>query len=225
MPVKIMPTSTKCIIAALLFLLLAGFKPAEAQDIDPEFFVPEFFISVAPSVVTVTQGEATMLTVVIKCNTSSFGAVKNCNDQPKFALSFFQFPNGTSAQIADGRIGDNTISITTSSNAEVGSFPIQVAVAAGTTTQVQTFVLTIRKAAPASLDTGVHEPMAAPTGPVLAWEHHVVVAKTPEEFNRMADELGRDSWELVSVVTRQNAHSAEVGFFRRRKKVEALGSH
>ena len=41
----------------------------------------------------------------------------------------------------------------------------------------------------------------------------------------MADQLGRDSWELVSVVTRQNAHSAEVGFFRRRKEVEALGSH
>lgn len=219
MPVKIMPTSTKCIIAALLCLLLAGLKPAEAQDIDPEFFVPEFFTSLAPSVVTVTQGEATMLTVAIKCNTSSFGAVKNCNDQPKFALSFFQFPDGTSAQIADGRIGDNTISITTSSNAEVGSFPVQVTVAAGTTTQVQTFVLIVRKAAPASLDTGVHEQVIVPADHVLAWEHHVVVAKTPEDFNRMADVLGRDSWELVNVVTRQNARSAEwVGFFRRAKR-------
>ena len=66
-----------------------------------------------------------------------------------------------------------------------------------------------------------HEPVAGPTTPVLAWEHHVLVAKTPEDFNRMADDLGRDSWELVSVVTRQNAHRTEwLGFFKTPQAVD-----
>jgi hypothetical protein len=144
---KIMPRSTKCTIAALLYLLVAGFMPLGAQNPDPEFFVPEFFVSLAPSVVTVTQGEAAMLTVTIRCNTSSFAAVKDCNARPKFDLSLSEFPDGTSAQIADGRIGDNTVSIASSSEAKAGSFPVQIKVTAGTTTQVQTFVLNIRGAA------------------------------------------------------------------------------
>jgi hypothetical protein len=216
---KLMPRSTKCLIATLLYFLLA-FTPLGAQGPDPEFFVPEFFVSLAPSVVTVTQGEAAMLTVTIRCNTSSFAAVKDCNARPKFDLSLSEFPDGMSAQIADGRVGDNTVSIASSSNAKAGSFPVQIKVAAGTTTQVQTFVLNIREAVPApSVAMGNREPVTAAAGPVLAWEHHVLVAKTPEAFNRMADDLGRDSWELVSVVTRQNARSVDlVGSFRRPKR-------
>jgi len=45
-----------------------------------------------------------------------------------------------------------------------------------------------------------------------------VVAKTPEELNRMANDLGKVSWELVSVVSRHNARGMElIGFFRRPK--------
>jgi len=212
-----MPRLRKCTIAALLFFCLAGLKQVAGQQPDPEFFIPEFFISLAPSVVTVEQGGLTMLTVTIRCNTSSFAAVKDCNSRPKFDLYLSEFPDGTSAQTAGGRIGDNAIAINASSEAKVGSFAVQVTVVAGTTTQVQTFVLNIRQAASvASAETAIREPVAVPAGPLLTWEHHVVVAKTPEELKRMANDLGRASWELVSVVSRQNARGTElIGFFRR----------
>lgn len=220
-----MPRSIRCTLAALLFFSLAALKPVTAQrpNPDPEFVIPEFFISVSPSVVTVEQGGLTMLTVTIKCNTSSFEAVKDCNGRPKFDLYLSEFPDGTSAQTAGGRIGDNTISINTSSEAKVGSFPVQVTVAAGITTQVQTFVLNIRQAAAASsAETGIREPVAAAAGPQIIWEHHVVVAKTPEELKRIANDLGKASWQLVSVVSRQNARGMElIGFFRRPKPDDA----
>lgn len=216
-----MPRSIKFMIAALLFISLAALMPATAQrpNPDPEFAIPEFFISVAPSVVTVEQGGLTMLTVTIRCNTSSFEAVKDCNGRPKFDLYISEFPDGTSAQTAGGRIGDNTISINTSSEAKVGLFPVQVTVVAGTTRQVQTFVLNIRHAASTpSAETAIREPVAPAAGPQITWEHQVVVAKTPEELNRVANDLGKASWELVSVVSRQNAHGTElIGFFRRPK--------
>lgn len=209
----------KCSLAVLLFVSLAALKPIAAQQPDPEFAIPEFFIGVSPSVITVEQGGLTMLTVTIRCNTSSFAAVKDCNERPKFDLNLSGFPDGTSAQTAEGRIGDNTISINTSSGSRAGLFPVQVTVTAGITTQMQTFVLNIRKAASApSAERAVREPVAAATSPQITWEHRVVVAKTPEELNGMANNLGRASWELVSVVSRQNARGAElVGFFRRPK--------
>ena len=220
-----MPRSIRCTLAALLFFSLAALKPVTAQrpNPDPEFVIPEFFISVSPSVVTVEQGGLTMLTVTIRCNTSSFEAVKDCNGRPKFDLYLSEFPDGTSAQTAGGRIGDNTISINTSSEAKVGSFAVQVTVAAGITTQVQTFVLNIRQAAAASsAETGIREPVAAAAGPQIIWEHHVVVAKTPEELKRIANDLGKASWQLVSVVSRQNARGMElIGFFRRPKPDDA----
>ncbi|HET8890745.1 MAG TPA: hypothetical protein VFQ41_17715 [Candidatus Angelobacter sp.] len=220
-----MPRSIKCTLAALLFFSLAALKPVTAQrpNLDPEFIIPEFFISVSPSVVMVEQGGLTMLTVTIRCNTSSFEAVKDCNGRPKFDLYISEFPDGTSAQTAGGRIGDNTISINTSSEAKVGLFPVQVTVAAGTTTQMQTFVLNIRHAAAASsTETAAREPVAIPSSHQLTWEHHAVVAKTPEELNRVANDLGKASWELVSVVSRQNAHGTElIGFFRRPKPDDA----
>ena len=213
----LMSRSKKSIIAALLVFFLVRVKAASAQTSDPEFQVPEFFISLAPSVVTVTQGEATTLTISIRCNTSSFVAVKDCNDRPSFALDLSEIPEGVSAQTAGARIGDNTMAILAASRAKAGSFPIHVTVIAGFTTQVQTFILNVREAAPgASGRSRVGEPVTSAAGLLPAWEHHVLVAKTPEQFERMANDLGQDSWELVSVVSRQNAHGAEwVGFFRR----------
>ena len=220
-----MPRSIKCILAVLLFVSLAAVKPVTAQrpNPDPEFLIPEFFISVSPSVVTVEQGGLTMLTVTIRCNTSSFEAVKDCNGRPKFDLYISEFPDGTSAQTAGGRIGDNTISINTSTEAKAGLFPVQVTVVAGTTRQMQTFVLNIRHAAsPPSAETAIREPVAAAAGPQITWENQVVVAKTPEELNRMANDLGKGSWELVSVVSRHNARGMElIGFFRRPNVADA----
>lgn len=86
---------------------------------------------------------------------------------------------------------------------------------AGNTSQVQTFVLNVKQAAPASsASQELPKPVDVPVRPVLAWEHNMLVAKTPEEFDRKAKDLGRDSWELVSVLTRKDLGVAEwIGFF------------
>ena len=209
-----MPRSRRCILTALLFFVLAGLLPAICQT--P---IPEFFITVAPSVVTVLQGEATSVTVTLTCNTSSLVVAADCNAWPKFDFHLSEFPDGTHAETAAARVGANTISISASSDATVGSFPVQMTVAAGNTAQVQTFILNVRQAASAlSVPQGLQRPARIPAGPVLTWEHRVLVAKTPEEFNRKANDLGRDSWELVSVITRQDLDAEWIGFFKRQKR-------
>ena len=209
-----MPRS-RYIGVALLFFVLAGLKPVIGQTT-----APEFSITVAPSVVTVVQGETTSLTVTITCQTSSLVVAADCNTLPKFDFHFSEFPDGIHAELAAGRIGANTISISASSEATVGSFPIQVTVLAGNASQVQTFVLNIRQAAPApSAPQELPNAVGAPARPALTWEHHVLVARTPEEFDRKANDLGRDSWELVSVITRKELGVAEwIGFFKRPKR-------
>ena len=209
-----MPRS-RYIGVALLFFVLAGLKPVIGQTT-----APEFSITVAPSVVTVLQGETTSLTVTITCQTSSLVVAADCNALPKFDFHLSEFPDGTHAELAAGRIGANTISMSASSEATAGSFPIQVTVAAGNTSQVQTFVLNVRQPAAApSVQQGTRHPVGVPVGPVLTWEHRVLVAKTPEEFDRKANDLGQDSWELVSVITRQDFGVAEwIGFFKRLKR-------
>src|ERR1700760_401550 len=165
--------------------------------------VPEFFITVAPSVVTVLQGEATSVTLTITCDTSSLVVAADCNTW-KFDFHFSEFPEGMHAETADGRVGANTILISASSKTTPGSFPIQVNVGAGKTAQVQTFVLNVGEAAGASsFQQGTRPRVDVEAGPALAREHHVLVPKTPEEFDRKANDLGRNSWELVSVVPRQ----------------------
>lgn len=208
-----MARSRKHIGVAVLLFLLAGLKPVTGQS-----EIAEFFITVVPSVVTLVQGETASLTVTVTCNTASLAVAADCNTWPKFDFHLSGFPDGTHAEIAPGRTGANTISISSPSDAAAGAYPVQVTVAAGKTTQVQTFVLNVRQA---SLSTSVplREPVGVPPGPVLTWEHHVLVARTPEEFNRKANDLGRDSWELVSVITRQDLGVPEwIGFFKRPKR-------
>ena len=210
-----MPQPGKFIATVLLLFFLAAVKPMAAQK--P---IPEFYIAVAPSVVTIHQGEMTTLTVTIRCNDSSFIAIEDCTGREKFDLSFSPFPEGMRAETAAGRIGANTVAITVSSKAAVGSFPVHVTVVAGTTTQEQTFLLSVKQSASSSSAPGeIQASGEATADPGSAWEYHALVAKSPEEFNRMADDLGEDSWELVSVIRRRNAGVVEwIGFFKRPKR-------
>jgi hypothetical protein len=206
--------------AAALFLCLAALTPLAAQT--P---LPEFHIAVVPSIVIVAPGDVVSLTVTVTCNAASLAAVADCSARPNFDFSFSGLPAGVAAQAAAGRVGPNTIVVSASSAAKVGSFPIQVTVAAGDTTEVQSINVNVRAPTPATTPAAVIAPaVVAPSVAVQStlgvhWEHHVAVAKTAEELDRMADELGQQSWELVSVVTRENHGAAEwVGFFRRPKR-------
>ncbi len=198
--------------AALLLLFLTGL-PLAAQPSPPEFN-----IAVAPSIVTVERGDVASLTVTVTCNTASLKAVADCNARPKFDIYFSEVPSSLHLQAVPGRIGANTIVVSASSVAPTGSVPVQVTVVAGDTAQVQTFTVNVRPsqslAAPAV--PVIVPQVAAKPNPVSRWEHHVAIAKTPEDFDRMANELGQQSWELVSVIASQNHGATEwVGFFKR----------
>ena len=210
-----MPRLGKPVAAALLFFFMAGLKPILGQA--P---IPEFFIAITPSVTTVVQDEQTWVTLTITCNTSSLIAAQDCNARPAFNIDLSEVPDGTYAQAAPGRVGANTILIGASSTATVGSFAVHVTVTAGNTTQAQTFVLNVRQGAQApSAPQKIQQPAGDSERPVLTWQYHLLVAKTPEEFEHMANELGEDSWELVSVISKQNAGVTEwIGFFKRPKR-------
>lgn len=209
-----MPQPKKFIATASLLFFLAAVKPIVGEK--P---IPEFFIAVAPSVVTVHQGEMTSLTVTIRCNDSSFAAIADCTARPKFDLSFSEFPDGMQTETAVGRIGANTVAISASSKATVGSFPVHVIVVAGNTTQEQTFLLSVKQSASSSAQQEIQPPIEATAESGFPWEHHVLVARSPEEFKRKADDLGRDSWELVTVIRRWDAGAAQwIGFFKRPKR-------
>ena len=202
-------------IAAVVFLVVAGLKPIAGQ-----YAQPEFRIAVVPSVVIVKQGDAASVTVTITCNSSDLGASADCISWPKFDFYLSQLPDGVHAQTVPGRVGPNTIAISASSGAILGSFPLQVTVTGGNTAQVQTVALNVRPAPGAPAPTVVREPVVVqPPTPILRWEHRVAVAKTEEEFDRMANQMGQDAWELVNVITRQNHGVTElVGFFKRPKR-------
>ena len=203
-------------IAAVVLVVLAALKPIAGQDLHQ----PEFRIAVVPSVVIVKQGDAASLTVTITCNSSDLGASADCISLPKFDFYLSQLPDGIHAQTVPGRVGPNTIAISASSGAILGSFPLQVTVTGGNTAQVQTVALNVRPASAAPSTTVVREPVVVqPPTPILRWEHRVAVAKTEEEFDRMANQMGQDAWELVNVITRQNHGVTElVGFFKRPKR-------
>jgi hypothetical protein len=207
------PMSRSMVTAAALLLLFLTGLPLAAQPSPPEFN-----IAVAPSIVTVERGEVAALTVTVTCNTASLKSVADCNARPKFDIYLSDVPGSLHLQAAPGRIGANTIVVSASSVAPTGSFPVQVTVVAGDTAQVQTFAINVRppqaSVAPA-VPVVVQQPVAQPS-PAGRWEHHMAIAKTPEDFDRMANELGRESWELVSVIARQNRGATEwVGFFKR----------
>jgi hypothetical protein len=206
---------------AALFLFLAAITPLAAQTV-----LPEFHIAVVPSIVIVPQGEVVSLTVTVTCNAASLAAAADCSARPNFDFKFSGLPAGVAAQVAEGRVGDNTVVVSASSAAKVGSFPIQVSVGAGDTTQVQNINVNVRTPAPVTTSAPgvapapvVRPSVVAQPDPVDHWEHRIAVAKTAEELDGMADELGQHSWELVSVVARENHGAAEwVGFFKRPKR-------
>src|SRR5258708_22932935 len=154
----------RCIAAAVL-LALAGLEPIAGQG-----YQPDFRIAVNPTVVIVKQGDAASVTVTIICNSSDLAASADCIAQRRYDFYLSQLPDGFHAQTVPGGVGPNTIAITASSAATVGSFPTQLTVAGGNTVQAQTIVVNVRPASAASSPTLVRAPLLVqqPT-PVSCW--------------------------------------------------------
>ena len=177
---------------ATLLLLITGVASRLPAQTDPDFVV-----TVNPSIVTITQGGTASLTVHIAVN-----------ERPSFEFSLSGLPSGVVAQIPSGHAGATTIVLTALPTAATGSFNVELtAVASGyapprTTNgpQTQGFTLNVK-------------PL-----PVAQWEYRVERARTAQELESTATNLGQQSWELVSVVlTDRNGADEWVAFFKRQK--------
>jgi hypothetical protein len=172
--------------AAVLILLLATSVAHLHAQVSPAFN-----ISISPSIVTVTQGSATSLTVNLQVN-----------ERPQFQFALSGLPGGVVAQLPVGRPGSNTIVLTALSGASTGTFNVELTALAGNNPQSQSFTLNVK-------------PL-----PVTQWEYRMERAKTEQELEAAAASLGQQSWELVSVVYRErgsNGLPEWTAFFKRQK--------
>lgn len=178
---------------AFLFLLLIGLASRLPAQTDPEFVV-----SLSPSIVTITQGGMASLTVHIAVN-----------ERPSFEFSLSGLPSGVIAQIPSGRAGSSTIVLTALPTAATGSFNVALTAVAsgfdpprsGNSPKSQNFTLNVR-------------PM-----PVPQWEYRVEKARTEQDLESAATNLGTQAWELVSVVLTTDRNGADewIAFFKRQK--------
>jgi hypothetical protein len=178
--------------AAVLFLLITALASRLRAQTDPEFVV-----TVNPSIVTVTQGGTASLTIHIAVN-----------ERPTFEFSLSGLPSGVVAQIPTGHAGATTIVLTALPTAATGTFNVELTAVASNFApprssngpQSQSFTLNVK-------------PL-----PVIQWEYHVERARTEEELESAASNLGAQSWELVSVVLADRDGRDEwVAFFKRQK--------
>ena len=178
-------------VAALLLLItgVASRLPAQTD--------PDFVVTVNPSIVTITQGGTASLTVHVAVN-----------ERPSFEFSLAGLPPGVVAQIPAGHSGATTIVLTALPTAATGTFNVELTAVASDFApprssngpQSQSFTLNVK-------------PL-----PVTQWEYRVERARTEQELESTATNLGLQSWELVSVVlTDRNGADEWVAFFKRQK--------
>ena len=170
--------------AGLILLLAASCLHAQVS--------PSFNVSISPSIVTVTQGSATSLTVNIVVN-----------ERPQFDFTLSGLPGGVVAQVPAGHPGSNTIVLTALPSASTGSFHVGVTVQAGNNPQTHSFILNVK-------------PL-----PVIQWEYRMERAASEREIESAAASLGQQSWELVTVVYRErgsNGLPEWTAFFKREKR-------
>ncbi|MFL6313525.1 MAG: hypothetical protein ACJ71W_15600 [Terriglobales bacterium] len=184
--------SQTAVRAAVLLLFITGFASSLPAQTDPEFVV-----TVNPSIVTITQGGTASLTVHIAVN-----------ERPSFEFSLSGLPSGVIAQVPAGHAGATTIVLTALPTAATGTFNVQL------TTVASGFAPPRTSNGPQTQEFTVNvKPL-----PVTQWEYRVERARTPQELESTATNLGAQSWELVSVVlTDRNGADEWVAFFKRQK--------
>jgi hypothetical protein len=158
----------------------------------PAQVAPEFVVSISPSIVIITQGGMASFTVNVAVN-----------ERPSFNFALSRLPSGVIAQAPSGHAGANTIVLTALPYASTGSFSVDLDATAGNNSQKQTFTLNVK-------------PM-----PITQWEYHVEKALTEQDFQSAAQNLGLQSWELVSVVlSDRDGAPVWIGFFKRQKHLK-----
>lgn len=151
---------------------------------------PEFSLALSPAIVTLPQGGVT-----------SFHLTFDSNERPSYTVKLAGLPEGVQAQVLPIRAGNGTVVLLAGPEAALGSFAVQVIARAGNGSQTQILTLNVK-----------------PMLPVPQWEYTLASANTDAEFIALANNLGDEGWELVSVRFQELTAPAFVGFFKRIKR-------
>ena len=150
-------------------------------------------LAVSPTSIALPQGGAAPVTMTL-----------GGSDTGRIDLSLEGLPEGVHAQVPAAHRGNVTVLLAAGPTARLGTFTIQVIARTPDNYQTNTFVLEVK-----------------PMPVVPQWEYRVISASTPEDLTGLANSLGSQSWELVSVVLRHGESGALnvwVGFFKRMRR-------
>jgi hypothetical protein len=151
---------------------------------------PEFSLALSPASVTLPQGAVTSFTLTFESS-----------EKPAFSISLAGLPDGVQALTPIVQAGMGSVVLYASPAATVGSFAVQVTARAGNNSQTQVLMLNVK-----------------PMQPAPQWEYTVLASNSDDEFLSLANSLGSQGWELVSVRFSQVTAPSFVGFFKRIKR-------
>ena len=152
----------------------------------------DFTLSLTPSPINLTQGGSSAATIT----TTMMGGGGN----PSITAS--GAPTGISSHITPTGAGKSTLSLTASSTAPTGSFPLTITGTAGGKSHSQAVQLSV---SPFSQTPGTQQ-----------WEYQVISASSEKDVVDQANKLGAQEWELVGVVKVQGSPTWRA-FFKRLK--------
>jgi hypothetical protein len=122
---------------------------------------------------------------------------------PKVSFSVSGLPAGVTSKITPGENGNAKVDLFAAPSAPEGTSPIIVTASGNGRSHSQAIALNTSGAPDSTEDKD--------------WEYKMIAAPTEQEILNQANELGADSWELVSVVRVSNP-TAWKAFFKRLKK-------
>jgi hypothetical protein len=153
----------------------------------------DFTLSLSPLPINLPQGGSSSTTV-------SATSIQGAAVSP--TLTVAGAPTGVSSSITTTGPGKAALSLTASTAAPTGSFPLTVTGSANGKTHTQTAQLNI-------------SPGSSPSP--QQWEYQVITANSEKDVVDQANTLGAQEWELVSVVKVTGSTNTWRAFFKRPK--------
>ena len=154
---------------------------------------PDFALSLSAPTATISQGGSYSTTI-------GANALNGFNNTVAYVAS--GLPAGVTSTISPAGTGRSTLTLTATSGATPGTFPLTVTGAGGGKSHSAALLLNVK-------------PSPAPSSAPQQWEYRSITVASEQDLINQANSLGSQEWELVSVVRNGPNY---VGFFKRLKR-------
>jgi len=154
---------------------------------------PDFAVSLMPMNLAVNQGGSSSAT-------ATANALHGFSDSVTFGAT--GLPSGVTVAVTPTTKASSILSLTASSGASTGTFPVTITAAGGGKTHTASVPLAVNP-----VSTGTQQ-----------WEYQLISAGTAEELATQANTAGGQAWEMVSVVMDSGRTDRYVGYLKRLKR-------